>query len=219
MTNVSGPGKVSMRNQLFNIAVKALEADGWEVDRVAGSGKSSVRRITRDNDSKIVSIRTTQDTAIAFPRTEGDKSWKTLDEVDAVVPVSVDDKNQPRFANVHLIDGDEIRARFNRAYKARKNAGHKIPIGRGVWLNLYDEETSDPVSYVGAGAGLKFPAFAKVPLGSVASDHPVVSDADTKLPTRPPMSEDAPLSISEAKRRLAETFGVDPASITITVEA
>ena len=47
-----------MRNRLFTIAIEALEADGWEIDRVAGSGKSSVRRITRGNDSKVVSIRT-----------------------------------------------------------------------------------------------------------------------------------------------------------------
>lgn len=219
VTNVYGtPKKVSMKTQLFQIAVSALEAEGWKVERVAGSGKSSVRRITKGGESKVVSIRTTQDTWIAFPRTEGDKSWRTLDEVDAVVPVSVDDKDEPKFAKVHLIDGDEVRSRFNRAYEARKNAGHKIPIGRGVWVSLYLPEANDPVSHVGAGAGLKFPPLATVPLMSVddAGESPL---DDEKASSVSMPSGEAPLSIAEAKRRLAETFGVDPSSIKITVEA
>lgn len=222
MTNVFGtPKKVSMKTQLFQIAVNALEADGWKVDRVAGSGKSSVRRITKGGESKVVSIRTTQDTWIAFPRTEGDESWRTLDEVDAVVPVSVDDKDEPKFAKVHLIDGDEVRSRFNRAYEARKNAGHKIPTGRGVWVSLYLPEASDPVSHVGAGVGLKFPPIATValsPKSEVVADLSIpASNGDTGL--IPNSSDEAALSIAEAKRRLAATFGVDPSSIKITVEA
>lgn len=222
MTNVYGtPRKVSMKTQLFQIAVGALEADGWTVERVTGSGKSSVRRITRGDESKVVSIRTTQDTWIAFPRTEGDESWRTLDEVDAVVPVSVDDKDEPKFANVHLIDGDEVRSRFNRAYQARKNAGHKIPIGRGVWVSLYIPEASDPVSHVGAGAGLKFPPIATVALSPEADLTADLSVSGNVGATGsvPNSSGEASLSIAEAKRRLAATFGVDPSSIKITVEA
>lgn len=222
MTNVYGtPEKVSMKTQLFQIAVSALEAEGWKVERVAGSGKSSVRRITKGSESKVVSIRTTQDTWIAFPRTEGDKSWRTLDEVDAVVPVSVDDKDEPKFAKVHLIDGDEVRSRFNRAYEARKNAGHKIPIGRGVWVSLYLPEANDPVSHVGAGVGLKFPPIATVALSpeTEAAADLSVSDSDGDTGSVPDLSGEAPLSIAEAKRRLAATFGIDPSSIKITVEA
>src|ERR1700733_8146940 len=127
MTNVYGtPEKASMKAQLFAIAVHALEKDGWKVERERGSGKSSVRRITKNRQSKLVTIRTSQDTWIAFPRTDGDKSWRTLDDVDAVVPVSVDDPENPKFARVHLIDGDEVRSRFNRAYKARMDAKRSI---------------------------------------------------------------------------------------------
>jgi hypothetical protein len=221
MTNVYGsPEKVSMKTQLFNIAVHALEKAGWKVERVQGSGKSSVRRITKGAESKIVSIRTTQDTWIAFPRLEGDKGWRTLDEVDAVVPVSVDDRHNPKFAKVHLIDGDEMRARFNRAYAARKKAGHTIPIGRGVWVSLYLPEAQDPVSHVGAGAGLKFPPIATVPLTpeliAAIEETSLAEEAETPVAGK---TEEAPLSIAEAKRRLAKTLGVDPANIKITVEA
>ncbi|MBJ6987275.1 hypothetical protein [Devosia sp. MC521] len=224
MTNVyATPERLTMKAYLFKIAVEALEADGWRVERVPGSGKSSVRRITRGQESKVVSIRTTQDTWIAFPRLDGDSGWRTLDEVDAVVPVSVDDRDSPRFAKVHLVDGDEMRDRFNRAYEARKNAGHSIPVGRGVWVSLYLQDANDPPTHVGAGAGLKHKPIATVALSPdmLAS----VDEQDDDVQGSAPIAEigggdgEAPLSIAEAKRRLAKTFGVTEASIKITVEA
>jgi len=212
MTNIFGSSeKVTIKSQLFESGVGALERAGYKVERIQGSGKSSVRRITKGGVSKVVSIRTTQDAWIAFPRTEQDKGWRTLDEVDLVVAVSVDDPRNPRFAKVHMLDGDEMRDRFNRAYAARKRAGHKIPIGRGVWVSLYIQESNDPVTHVGAGAGLKTPPIAIVPL---------TGDAPPAVETVPSVENDfEPLSIPEAKRRLAMTLGVKPENIKIMVDA
>ncbi len=213
MTNVYGtPEKVTMKAALFGAAISALENDGWKVERVAGSGKSSVRRITKGKESKVVSIRTTQDRSIAFPRIEGDKSWRTLDVVDAVVAASVDDKEDPHFANIHLLPGDEMRDRFNRTYEARLRAGHTIPVGRGVWLSLYANESFSPVHLLGAGAGNKHPPFAKVPL-----DATILISADNEVDEEEPKGDEG-LTIAEAKRRLGITFGVDPSSIKIIVE-
>jgi hypothetical protein len=213
MTNVYGsPEKVTMKAALFGAAISALEKDDWKVERVAGSGKSSVRRITRGAVSKVVSIRTTQDRSIAFPRIEGDKSWRTLDEVDAVVAASVDDKEDPHFANIHLLPGDEMRDRFNRTYEARLKAGHTIPVGRGVWLSLYANESSSPVHHVGAGAGNEHPPFAKVPL-----DATTLISADNEVDEEESKSDEG-LTIPEAKRRLGITFGVHPSCIKIIVE-
>lgn len=215
MTNVYGtPEKVTMKAALFSAAITALEQQGFSVERVDGSGKSSVRRISKNGKSMVVSIRTTQDRSIAFPRTKGDKSWRTLDEVDAVVASSVDDKESPRFANVHLLDGNEMRDRFNRTYAARKKAGHTIPIGRGVWLSLYANEANSPVHLVGAGAGLKYPAFAKVPLDPARLLIPdqVFDEGDVE-------QEEQDLTIPEAKRRLARSLGIDEARIKIIIEA
>jgi hypothetical protein len=94
---------------LFDIGVEALEKEGWKVSRVPGSGKSSLRRITRGTESLDVSIRTTQDTWIAFPRTPDDKSWRTLSDVDAVVAVSVDDIGKGRALEL-LLTGEPIDA-------------------------------------------------------------------------------------------------------------
>jgi hypothetical protein len=101
-----------------------------------------------------VSLRTTQDTWIAFPRDNTDQKWVTLSEVDTVVAISVDDADEPRFAQVHVVDGHEMRDRFDRAYDARRAAGHTIPVGRGVWVSLYQREAQSPANRVGAGAGL-----------------------------------------------------------------
>lgn len=211
---------INLKKQMFEIAVTSLEKDGWKVERVQGSGKASVRRITKGAESKLVTIRTSQDTSIAFPRIKGDKGWRTLDEVDAIVPVSVDDRDNPKFAKVHLIDGDEVRDRFNRAYTARKNAGHTIPVGRGVWVPLYLPGARDPVSHIGAGAGLKFPPIATVPLTpeliAAAKETSFAEHAEASVVDE---AEEAPLSIAQAKRRLAKTLGVDPANIKISVEA
>ena len=93
--------------------MEALEGQGYKVERIARIGKSSVRRITMNGVSKIVSIRTTQDTWIAFPRNKANKGWSTLEDVDFVVAASVDNPDDPRFAKIHLMPADDMRARFN----------------------------------------------------------------------------------------------------------
>lgn len=212
MTNVFGtPNKGKLKRRLFDLAVEALEHDGWKVSRVEGNGKSSVRRITRGRENMLISIRTTQDAHIAFPRDKTDKKWGTLSEVDAVIAVSVDDPDLPRFANVHMIDGDEMRDRFDRTYAARKAAGHQIPLGRGVWLSLYHQEADEPPNRVGAGAGLKHPPIARVPLTD--------ADDSRNKAIQPHDENGEALTISEAKRRLALTFGVTPDSVKIVIEA
>jgi hypothetical protein len=212
MTNINKtPDKAPRRSRLFQIGLDSLRREGWTVERIPGIGKSSVRRMSKNGETRKVSIRTSQDTWFAFPRNHKNNGWVTLSDVDSVVVVSVDDRSSPKFAKVHVIDADEVRQRFDRAYAARIAAGHTIPLGRGVWVSLYDQEGADPVNRVGAGAGLKHPPIARVAL---EPDEPhSVSE------TSEPGDRHKPLTIAEAKRRLATTLGVDPSSIKITVEA
>jgi len=223
MTNVlQTRKKVRTRSLLFQIGTKALHEQGYKVERIQGIGKSSVRRITKGGKSLKVSIRTSQDTWIAFPRNREDTAWVTLSEVDAVVAVSVDSADDPKFAQVHMLDGDDMRQRFDRAYRARVAAGHQIPRGRGVWVSLYREEADEPVVNVGAGAGLANPPFARVPLQFESADIQLEADADDAIEPKRTVAErdeEQPLTIPEAKRRLARFLGVDPSSIKITVEA
>ena len=234
MTNISkNSSKTWIRRRLRQIGVESLEKRGWKVttDNIyplpSGSRRgTSVRRITKNGESKLITIRTSQDKWIAFPRTDDDTKWVTLCDVEVVVAVVVDDTENPRSAQVHMIDANEMRDRFDRAYAARRAADHTIPMKRGVWLSLYEEEGTSPVQRVGAGAGLANPAIAVVPLGE--SDAPVAPTTQPNSPSDYPPTryvqgsasvDEQPLTIAEAKTKLALTFGVDPSNIKITVEA
>jgi len=230
MTNVyRSPEKLATKQVLFETAIDALEANGWSVERVPGAGKSSVRRITKGSVSGTASIRTSQDTWIAFPRNWQDNGWVTLSEVDYVVASSVDDGRDPKFAKVHLIAADEMRQRFERAYAARKGAKHKLQLGRGVWVSLYYTEAKRPVNRVGAGAGLTNKPIACVPLSRPPEDSPVEprsGSISNWVPTpssspmlRAPLGDDEPLTIPDAKRRLAMALGVSEADIKITISS
>ena len=216
MTNVSAtPEKVSIRKWLFALAIEALEADGWKVEKIPGSRKSSIRKITKDGTERVATIRTSQDTWIAFPRTDDDSAWATLENADVVIASSVNEKEDPKFGQVHIIKADDMRARFDRLYKARREAGHTLPIGRGVWISLYGQEVPDAVYYVGAGAGHASPLLLKRELLGVESKNSelVAAEIEPKVPE----SDAGLLTIAEAKRRLAATFGVREDDISITI--
>ena len=222
MTDVSStPQKVATRRGLFRLAERALEAQGWAISRIPRGGKSSLRQIARGSEKKKVSIRTSQDTWIAFPR-RPDGSWVTLGEVDFVVAVSVNDRLNPTEARVHMIPGDDARSRFDRAYAARDKAGHTQPDGRGIWLSLYDRETpGGPVAHVGGGMGIDYkPILVQDLRKNPLADPEFAVASDGSAPAEPAPIHDAatPLTISEAKRRLAETLGVPESAIRITVE-
>lgn len=225
MANVTKtPEKKRIRRALVDAALSTLEKEGWKVARVRGGGKGRVRRISKGSKNLLAAIRTSQDEYIAFPRTEDDSAWATLSEVDVVVAAAVDDARNPKFAQVHMFDAEDLRQRFDRAYAARRAAGHTIPIGRGVWVSLYHEEATDPAGRVGAGIGLASPPIAKISLKAVEAKSTNAPDAPAAQP--PTWStasndddDDEPLTIAQAKTRLARTLGVDPSSIRITVEA
>lgn len=217
MTNIfSTPKKVSRKTELFNAGIAALEKEGWSIERIPKIGKSSIRRIVKGQESKVVTIRTSQDTYIAFPRDDEAKEWATLAMADMVVAASIDDRENPRFAQIHFIDGDEMRDRFDRSYEARLDAGHTIPSGRGMWLSLYEKEQKDIPSLVGAGAGLDYPAISRVPLKD-ESDH-TSEEAPKPVRSEPAATSSAQLSISDAREQLAKTFGVDPSHVKISIE-
>jgi hypothetical protein len=210
MTNIfAAPEKNLRKNELFDLALQALSEQDYLVERVKGSGKSSLRRITKGGKSQIATIRTSQDCWIAFPRNENDVGWSTLEDADVVVAASVDDKYEPRFANIHLIPANEMRKRFDRARDAKLRAGHVIPERRGVWLSLYKQEANEPVNLVGAGAGIQYPPIARYELDTEENS------SDTEEVPPPPVQER--FTIADAKRKLAAFYDVPESAITITI--
>jgi hypothetical protein len=214
------PAKLSYKRRLFEIAVETLKREGWKVERVVGNAKGSVRRITKDNDSLLISIRTSQDQYVAFPRNEKDTGWGTLEDVDVVIPVAVDDPDHPTTALVHWVEAAEMRDRFDRSYKARREAGYQMTAGRGHWLALYLPDDHKTPTLVGAGVGLDHPPVARVPLDpggtpATATNEPTPKAAGPGNGS----SRGESLTIPEAKRLLAKSLGVPESSIKISIEA
>jgi hypothetical protein len=84
-----------------------------------------------------------------LPRNRTDTKWVTLSDVDVVVAAAINPE-QPNVGLVHIFEAKELLERFERAYAARRKEGHSMPVGRGVWVSLYHEESTDSVNRVGA---------------------------------------------------------------------
>ena len=136
------------------------------------------------------------------------------------------DPDDSAFARIHLLDASDLQSRFDRAYAARRDAGHTIQLGRGVWIALYENEVLDPPTLVCAGAGRATEPIARIPLAK-CDEQMVAGDVSPAGPPSPPATalagagdtNEGPLTIREAKSRLARALGVDPSSIKITVKA
>ena len=98
-----------------------------------------------------------------------------------------------------------MRAKFDRAYAARKPAGYTPPIGRGIRVSLYEQAALSPVTLVSAGAGLAHPAIAEAPL-SPQEVGKLSAERDSVAAEAP--ADEPPLTIAQAKRHLAASVGV-----------
>lgn len=228
MTNIyTTPEKVQYAKRLFEIGSEYLERQGYEVSRVPRAGKKSLRRIKKGKEETNVAIRTSQDQWFAFPRAE-DGSWLGMDDVDVerviVVALNTREEGKEKIALVHDFPASEVRERLNKNYKARFKANPDVDISHGNWISLYHEEANEPLSLVAAGIGLKHPPKERVPLLSLSSseveeeDLAEAEDTPQAAIATSSVAADESLTIPEAKRRLALTFGVDPSAIKITVE-
>lgn len=113
-----------------------------------------------------------------------------------------------------MLDGDGMRARFERAYAERRKAGYQIPVGRGVWVFALSSGGQRPSDACRRWRGSRKPADrARPPRRHGARLRPLAHDVETDE------DEESPLTIAEAKRRLALNFGVNPANVRITIEA
>ncbi|PLU58144.1 hypothetical protein BMJ23_06670 [Sinorhizobium medicae] len=186
-----------------------------------------MRRAKRGKEEFNVAIRTSQDQWFAFPRDDASGRWLGMDDVNVerviVVALNTREEGKEKKGLVHDFPADEVRKRLNRNFEARRKANPDVDISHGNWISLYHEEASDPVSLVAAGIGLKYEPVDRVPLFASASDEVEdedLAEADSSIPAVSAAASpvDEALTIPEAKRRLALTFGVDPSAIKITVE-
>ena len=166
-------------NKSFEIVLRNA---GYEVEAAPGFGGTNVWKLTKNGKSVLASVRTTRDRWFAFVPRNGGENWKTMDDVDAIVVASVDDKENPRKTEVYLFPMEEVRKRFRDGYQARKAAGHTLPDDRGMWIALDSREGNSP-SNVGSGLGDEFPPIGTIPFEECGIAEP---DADTSTPAGAP---------------------------------
>lgn len=222
MTNVyATPEKAQIRRALLHFGLETLRSRGYSVRRAPSHGPQQVYEASNENETLLVALRTSQDTWFAFPRLADDSGWLTLDDVDRVLVASIDTPHQPSEVRVHWMPAGEVRARFDQAYRARLAAGNVVPLGRGLWLSLYDRNAPSPVSHVGGGFGLDYPPIATRRLDQVLEETPAPGEALANENEPEELGDEAEMGsfdLLDAKRRIAEALGVPLESVRITVE-
>ncbi|WP_424579252.1 hypothetical protein [Bradyrhizobium sp. USDA 241] len=175
--------------------------------------------ITKWGKTRKASIRTTRDRWFAFPPLENGKKWKTLDEVDVVIVATVDDRHDPKNVEVYIFPAAEVRKRFDASYAARVAAGQTMRDNFGMWVALDKKERNSPAD-VGSGIVDHYKPVAVIPIADLLADaDEEIAEAASADESAPDVDNDPPLTIPEAKRRLALTLGLKPENIKITVEA
>ncbi|MFZ2868792.1 hypothetical protein [Zavarzinia sp.] len=151
-------------------AIKGAEQAGYSLKRQPGRGLSNTYEATKNGETKILSIRTTQDRWIAFPPLENGTRWKTLDDVDLVLVSAVNDRENPQSIDVYIFPADEVRNRFNASYAARISNGHTVRDNYGMWIML-DKDNNKMASHVGNGLAADYPAIAHFTIDSLEADE------------------------------------------------
>lgn len=210
---------LKIKQNLFQVGVSALAANGWTIERIRGFGKSSVRRLSKGDTTFIASIRTSQNCRLGFHRRNAElgemdqNGWATLGEVDQVVVVTFDDPDNPKAVRVYLfsqLETEDLRERFDRVYHARRDAKQPLSKTHLTWIALFGEPNPKVPTLAGDG-----PCENKTPIYQVSYADFI---ADFNPESQIPSSAEEPLSIAEAKRRLALSYDVDPANVKITIE-
>lgn len=196
---------------------QAAEAEGYELDRQPGRGRSNIWKAKRDGKEQLACIRTTRDRWIAFPPMKG--GWKTLDKVDLVIVAAVDDADDPRHAEVFIFEADEVRERFNDSYKARIEDGQSIRDDFGMWVCL-DRYDRDVPASVGSGLAEEHEPIAVYSLseltvsGEAQDREPSEVDEDRRIKEPQTIAE----VLAGASADIAKIAGVDPSSVKLDLK-
>lgn len=204
---------------LVEAAKRCLEEQGYELERVPGRGLSNIWTMSKDGQSEIASIRTTQDRWFAFPPLNNGENWKTLDDVDTVVVAAVDDRDNPRNVEVYVFPADEVRNRFNAAYSARIEAGQTVRNNFGMWVAL-DVDDRGIAASIGSGIREQFPPVAIYPVEGLG-DNANPRDSMAKHEAEP-VGDDPRLTIgdilSRARSDIAATAGVEVDAVNLDLK-
>ena len=206
---------------LVNAATRALKEAGYAPRRLPGRGRKNVWQIEDGGQTRRVSVRTTRDRSIAFPPLDNGTRWKTLSRVDIVVVAAVDVPDDPERIEVYRFDANEVRKRFDAAYKARIQAGRSEPDNFGMWVALDADHRNLPGS-VGSGLASEHQPIAVYPLDElIGADRKQAADR-TEDDDEPEPGRDTIAGIMlQARERIATLSGVnvDAVKLNCSIEA
>ena len=201
---------------LVNAATRALKEAGYAPQRLPGRGRANVWKIEEGGQAKRVSVRTTRDRWFAFPPLNNGTKWKTLSDADIVVVASVDNPDDPNRIEVYRFDADEVRSRFDAAYKARIQAGRSEPDNFGMWVALDADSRGLPAS-VGSGLASEHGPIAVYPLDQLIG---ATGDQVTDRAEDDEAPELGPDTIAEimmhARKRIATLSGVSVEAVKLS---
>jgi hypothetical protein len=163
MNRLKEMGQSKAWHLLVGAALEGARQQGYTLQKQPGRGLSNTYSMTKGNEKKVASVRTTRDRWIAFPPMNGGLKWKTLDEVSWVLVAAVDNKDNPQNVDVYLFPADEVRDRFNASYAARQAAEHTLPDNYGMWVMLDQGDDAYP-SQVGHSLAVDYPTIARFTL-------------------------------------------------------
>lgn len=208
------------RQLRLNAAIRALEDQGYELERLPGRGQSSVYAASKNGAEEKISIRTTKGRRFAFPSTNNGEEWLTLDDVDSVVVAAPDSWEAPSEIQVYKFDAKDVRKCFSAAYKARKEAGMSIRDNFGLWVSLDTDKRRSPRS-VGTGLGDEFPPIAGYGINECMKD--LLDESQVRKVTCGGQgSESDPSSISEvvewARGKISVLAGVEKSAVRLELK-
>ena len=156
----------SNRRVMIAEALKQLKELGYKTQRLPGRGLSATSSFEKEEKKGKLCIRTSTDRWFAFPST-GD-GWKTLDDVDTVIVVTVDHVDNPQNYQVYLFDAEEVTKRFNASRSGRIENGLVVRENFGMWVAL-DKFPDDYIQGIGSGIGEVHPCIFEFP---IPDEHP-----------------------------------------------
>lgn len=207
-------------------ALKGAEQAGYTLKRQPGRGLSNTYEMTKGGETKVASVRTTQDRWIAFPPLENGTRWKTLDDVDLVLVSAVDDRYNPQNVDVYLFPAEEVRRRFDASYAARIAEGHTVRDDYGMWV-LLDKGDDQVISQVGHSLAVDYPAIAHFTIDELEGEVPDRSSSRNEEEPADPMDSEKPVddqlnTIAEvltfAREKIARLSGLPASSITLELK-
>jgi hypothetical protein len=212
---------------LVEAGKRGAHEEGHKLTRVAGRGMSNVWVAEKNGKKVKAAIRTTRDRWIAFQPVDGGKRWKTLDDVEVVIVVAVDSKDDPQNVEVYMLPAIEVRHRFEEAFTARTEAGQVPTDNFGMWVCL-DHDPRGLAASIGSGITEKFRPIAVYSIASLLASHEDIEakraeeedavNEDTKETNLPPRLTSIGDIMAWARVRIAELASVNPEAVKLDLK-